>query len=110
MRIVFVLGNGAERRIVTAKPGDCLLDVAQDHDIPIEGACEGQMACSTCHVILDRADFGRFPSPSEEEEDMLDFAYGVTPTSRLCCQMVLSAEHDGLEVKLPQSTRNMLRV
>src|SRR3546814_1646477 len=69
--------------------------------MPLEGTCEGQMACSTCHVIVAKQDFGRLPEVSEEEEDMLDLAAGARRTSRLSCQIVLTEELDGLTVHIP---------
>src|SRR3546814_1673951 len=77
---------------VEAEPGSILLDVAQAHMMPLEGTCEGQMACSTCHVIVAKEDFDRLPPASEMEEDMLDLAAGVRRTSRLSCQILLTAE------------------
>ena len=75
--------------------------------MPLEGTCEGQMACSTCHVIVAAEDFDRLPPASEEEEDMLDLALGATRTSRLACQIVLSDELDGLTVRMPPGARDM---
>ncbi|MDO7842859.1 2Fe-2S iron-sulfur cluster-binding protein [Sphingomonas immobilis] len=101
---VTFIERGGERRTVQANPGDVLLDVAQAADQPLEGTCEGQMACSTCHVIVDAADFAALPPPSEDEEDMLDLAAGATRTSRLACQIVL---HRAITVRIPDIARNM---
>ena len=90
-----------------AAPGERLLDVGQRIGQPLEGTCEGDMACATCHVIVDAADFDRLPSASEEEEDMLDLAYAATRTSRLSCQIELSEALDGLTVRVPGERRNM---
>ena len=106
-RVIFVEPNGT-RREVSAPAGWSLLDVAHDNGIAIEGACEGSMACSTCHLIVDAEWYARLKPPSEEENDMLDLAYGVTRTSRLGCQIVLTDALDGLVVQLPAETRNML--
>ena len=92
---------------VSAAPGESLLEVGQRDGQPLEGTCEGQMACATCHVIVDAADFDRLPPASEEEEDMLDLAYDATRTSRLSCQIVLSDALNGLTVRLPSGSRNM---
>ncbi len=92
---------------VNANPGERLLEVAQADDQPLEGTCEGQMACSTCHVIVAAEDAGKLPPPSEDEEDMLDLAAGATRTSRLACQIVLIAELDRLTVRIPGEVRNM---
>jgi len=109
MRVTFIHADGTERTDAQANPGDVLLDVAQAHLMPLEGTCEGQMACSTCHVIVAREDFDRLPSASEEEEDMLDLAAGARRTSRLSCQIVLTEELDGLTVHIPAESRNMQR-
>lgn len=85
----------------TATAGDRLLDVAQAYDQPLEGTCEGQLSCATCHVIVDAADFARLPAATEDEEDMLDLAHNATRTSRLACQIRLSDALDGLTVRIP---------
>ncbi len=107
MRVTFVHADGKERTEVEAEPGSILLDVAQAHMMPLEGTCEGQMACSTCHVIVAKEDFDRLPPATEMEEDMLDLAAGVRRTSRLSCQIVLTEEMDGLVVHIPSESRNM---
>ena len=106
--VVFITARD-ERVEVEAAPGDRLLEVAQAADMPLEGTCEGQMACSTCHVVLPREWFDRLPRASEDEEDMLDLAAGVRPTSRLSCQIVLSEALDGIEVRIPGESRDMQR-
>jgi len=88
-------------------PGTTLLDVAQAAGMPLEGTCEGQMACSTCHVVVAKEWFDKLSAAVEEEEDMLDLAAGVTRTSRLSCQIVLSERLDGLEVRIPAESRDM---
>ncbi|KAJ9636528.1 mitochondrial matrix iron-sulfur protein [Knufia peltigerae] len=88
--------------------GDNLLDIAQANDLEMEGACGGSCACSTCHVIVESDDmYDKIPEASDDENDMLDLAFGLTETSRLGCQVQMSPELDGLVVKLPQMTRNM---
>ena len=106
-RIVFISPNG-ERTEVDAEAGTTVLELAWDNAVDIEGACEGSMACSTCHVIVDRAFFDRLPELSEEEEYMLDLAWGVRPTSRLGCQIVVTDELDGMELTLPAETNNQM--
>ena len=106
-KVVFIEAGG-NRKEVDAPVGFSLLDIAHRNDIDIEGACEGSMACSTCHLVVDEAWFGRLEPPSEEEEDMLDLAFGLTRTSRLGCQVTMSEALDGLTVRLPESTRNLL--
>ena len=93
---------------VYAKPGQRLLDVAWAAGQPLEGACEGVMACSTCHVIVDPEDFELLPPASEEEEDLLDIAAHVRRTSRLACQIVLSDELTSLSVRVPPGARNWM--
>ncbi|CAN0359163.1 unnamed protein product [Laminaria digitata] len=89
-----------------AKCGMNLMRVAQAHGIDLEGACEGVCACSTCHVTMAGEVFDSLPEPSEDEEDMLDLAFGLTETSRLGCQVIVTPEMDGIVVKLPAATRN----
>ena len=97
------------RHEVDAPNGLSLLEIANRNDIGIEGACEGSMACATCHVIVDAADFANLPEASEDEEDMLDLAFGLTQTSRLGGQLVMCDDYDGLTVPLPsQSARCFL--
>ncbi|MCH2393795.1 MULTISPECIES: ferredoxin family 2Fe-2S iron-sulfur cluster binding protein [Oceanibaculum] len=106
-KMVFIDPDGT-RHEVEAPVGLSVLEVAHRNGIDIEGACEGSLACSTCHVIVDPADFGRLEEPSEDEEDMLDLAFGLTKTSRLGCQIVMTEELDGLTVRLPSGTNNMM--
>lgn len=108
-KVRFVAADG--RSVVEAEgaPGTRLLELAQLNDQPLEGACEGAMACSTCHVIVAPEDFAKLPPASEDEEDMLDFAYGVARTSRLACQIWLSEAIDSLEVRMPGGSANMQR-
>jgi ferredoxin len=98
--IRFVATDGTIRE-VAGRPGDRLLDLAQADGQPLEGTCEGQMACSTCHVIVAPEDFAQLPPASADEEDMLDFATGATRTSRLACQIRLAAVMTRLTVKMP---------
>jgi len=106
-KMTFVVRGGTHKE-VDAPLGLSVLDIAHRHGIDIEGACEGQMACSTCHVIVDAGWFEKLPAPSEEEEDMLDLAFGLARTSRLGCQIVMTDNLDGLVVSLPENTRNLL--
>ena len=105
-KMIFIERDGT-RREVDAPLGLSVLEIAHKHDVDIEGACEGSLACSTCHVIVDAAWFARLGTPTEDEEDMLDLAFGLEKTSRLGCQIVMSDALDGLEVRLPAGTRNM---
>jgi len=92
------------------EPGDNLLRVGQAAGLPLEGTCEGQMACSTCHVIVAAEWFDRLPAAAEEEEDMLDFAAGARRTSRLSCQIELTAALDGLTVSVPTQSNDLRRM
>ncbi|NQW23820.1 MAG: 2Fe-2S iron-sulfur cluster binding domain-containing protein [SAR202 cluster bacterium] len=105
-KITFIEPDG-KRLEFQAGPGDTLLEVAQENGIDLEGSCEGCMACSTCHVIVDGNWFSRLEPPSDDEKDMLDLAYGLTPTSRLGCQVEITDGLDGLVVALPSEHRNM---
>ena len=84
------------------------MEIAVRHSMDIEGACEGNMACSTCHVIVDPDWSSKLSRPAEEEEDMLDLVYGLRRTSRLGCQIIMTAELDGLTLRLPGESRNLL--
>lgn len=103
----FLTPNGDLAAEAQAKPGDRLLEIGQARGMPLEGTCEGQMSCSTCHVIVEPDDFARLPPASEEEEDMLDLAVDAARTSRLSCQIVLDETLDGLTVRLPSEHRDM---
>ena len=106
-KVRFISADGSKMREVEAPAGERLLDVAQADGQPLEGTCEGQMACSTCHVIVDADDFAKLPRASEEEEDMLDLASHVTRHSRLACQIFLTETLERLTVRLPAGAHNM---
>ncbi len=106
-KITFVSPDGT-RKVVEAPVGLSVLEIAHKNDIDLEGACEGSLACSTCHVIVDDAWFDKLDEATEEEEDMLDLAFALTHTSRLGCQIKITPELDGLTVTLPSATRNMM--
>ena len=106
IRVRFVAPDGFATREVEAAAGDRLLEVAQHDGQPLEGTCEGQMACSTCHVVIAAEDFAKLPPASEDEEDLLDLAAHVTRTSRLACQIRLEG-FDSLTVRMPAEARNM---
>jgi ferredoxin len=106
-RVRFLSADGERVQEVEAPAGERLLDVAQAAGQPLEGTCEGQMACSTCHVIVAAEDFAKLPPASEEEEDLLDLASHVTRTSRLACQIHLSDALEDLTVRIPGGAHNM---
>lgn len=89
-----------------AHVGENILNVAKRYGIELEGACEGVCACSTCHVVLESNVYDRVEEPVEDEEDMLDMAFGLTPTSRLGCQIEVTEDIEGAIINLPAATRN----
>ena len=105
-KMTFIERDGISRE-VDAPVGLSVLEIAHKNNVDIEGACEGSLACSTCHVIVDAAWFKTLEGATEDEEDMLDLAFGLTQTSRLGCQIVMNKDLDGLVVKLPSATRNV---
>ena len=109
IRVAFITSEGA-RVEATAAPGDVLLDVAQGAGMPLEGTCEAQMACSTCHVILPPEWFAKLTPAVEDEEDMLDLAAAVQRTSRLSCQIMLTEDLDGIAVTIPPESHDMRRI
>ena len=107
VKVVIILRDGS-RKELSAAEGVTLLKVAQAANLDMEGACEGSMACSTCHVIVDPEWAAKLRPATDAENDMLDLTYGVTRTSRLGCQITLTGDLDGLTVRLPPTTRNMM--
>ena len=105
-KVIFIERDGT-KRVVDASLGLSVLEIAHQNDIGLEGACEGSLACSTCHVIVDQEYYGKLKPSSEEEEDMLDLAFGLTHTSRLGCQIIMTEDLDGITFTLPAATRNM---
>ena len=104
----FFRADGTLDKEVEAEPGQRLLDVAWAARQPLEGACEGVMACSTCHVIVDAEDFAKLPPASEEEEDLLDLASHASRTSRLACQIILTGDMESLSVRIPAGATNWM--
>ncbi|KAL5520637.1 YAH1 [Sanghuangporus sanghuang] len=107
IKVTFKDSKGTILKTVEANEGDDILSIAHEYDIDLEGACEGSVACSTCHVILDPQSYDLLPEPSDDENDMLDMAFGLTDTSRLGCQIKVTKELDGITCTLPAATRNM---
>ncbi|KAJ2721251.1 mitochondrial matrix iron-sulfur protein [Coemansia sp. Benny D115] len=103
--VTFIEPDGNEVE-ATGEEGTNLMELAHENDVDLEGACEGACACSTCHVILEDKIFDELPEPTDEENDMLDLAFGLTDTSRLGCQVLLTPEMEGMRIKLPSATRN----
>ena len=106
-KITFITHDNKHLEI-EAPNGLSVMEIAHQHDIDLEGACEGSLACSTCHVIVDQEWFDKLEEASEDEEDMLDLAFGLTRTSRLGCQIIMGPELEGMVVRLPETTRNMM--
>ncbi len=107
-KMTFIDKDGS-RREVEAPLGLSVLEIAHRNNLDLEGACEGSLACSTCHVIVEPEWYDLLNDASEDEEDMLDLAFGLTKTSRLGCQIRMSEELDGLTVRLPSATRNNMK-
>ncbi|WVQ74135.1 hypothetical protein IAR50_003727 [Cryptococcus sp. DSM 104548] len=107
IKLTFRDSNGADIKTVEGNEGDDILSLAHEYDVDLEGACEGSVACSTCHVVIDPASFDLLPEADDEENDMLDLAFGLEDTSRLGCQCRLTKELDGMVATLPSATRNM---
>lgn len=106
-KMTFIVRDGEEIE-VDAPLGLSVLEIAHRNKIDLEGACEGSLACSTCHVVVEQAWYDLLNTATEDEEDMLDLAFGLTHTSRLGCQIIMTDELDGLVVRLPAATRNMM--
>ncbi len=101
-KMIFVERDGTIRE-VEASLGLSVLEIAHRHGIDLEGACEGSLACATCHVVVDPSWSGKLAQPTEDEEDMLDLAFALEKTSRLGCQIVMTEALDGLVVRLPRT-------
>ena len=106
-KMTFILGDGSEKTC-EAPNGISVLEIAHKNGVSLEGACEGSLACSTCHVVVSEEWYPKLKTATEDEEDMLDLAFGLTHTSRLGCQIMMSDALDGLKVALPSATRNMM--
>ena len=108
IKVTFIARDG-KKYILEGNDGDTLLDLAKNNNISeIEGACEGCLACSTCHIVVDESWYNKLPPATEDENDMLDLAFGLTATSRLGCQIILNKELDGLIVWIPAEVNNLL--
>lgn len=105
VKIIFV--TKGEEKEFEVPVGTTVLEAAHNNNIDLEGACEGSLACSTCHVVVGKDYYEKLSEPSEDEEDMLDLAFGLTPTSRLGCQITMTKELDGIKLVVPDETRNV---
>ena len=107
INITFIGEKTMIEKTVIAEEGINMLELAHNNDIELEGACEGGLACSTCHLIVENQEyFDKLPEATEEEEDMLDLAFGLTETSRLGCQITATEKIDGIKFIVPDITRN----
>ena len=104
-KMTFITPDG-NRKEVEAAEGLSVLEIAHHNKIELEGACEGSLACSTCHIVVAKEWYDKLGAATEDEEDMLDLAFGLEKTSRLGCQLVMTEALDGLVVRLPAATRN----
>ncbi|OQR99217.1 2Fe-2S ferredoxin [Achlya hypogyna] len=107
VNFTFIEADGSKKEITTAV-GETILDIAHSNDVELEGACGGELACSTCHCIFEPAVFANLPPICEEEEDMLDLAWGLSDTSRLGCQVKVTKDMEGMVVKIPDESNNMM--
>jgi len=107
IKVHFKDSRGELIKTIEGNEGDDILSLAHEYDIDLEGACEGSIACSTCHVILSPEYYDLLEEPGDDENDMLDMAFGLTDTSRLGCQVILDKKLDGVVCTLPAATRNM---
>ena len=105
IKVIFIEGD--REKEVEALVGLSILEVSHQNNIDLEGACEGSLACATCHVVLEQKIYQMLEEPQEAEEDMLDLAFGLTHTSRLGCQVILTKKLDGIRIKIPSATRNI---
>ncbi len=105
IKVIFI--EAGKEKEVEALVGLSILEVAHQNEIDLEGACEGSLACATCHVVLEEKIYNKLGELEEAEEDMLDLAFGLTHTSRLGCQIILTKELDGMRITLPSATRNI---
>ncbi|KAK9761686.1 mitochondrial matrix iron-sulfur protein, variant 2 [Basidiobolus ranarum] len=106
LTVNFITSEG-DKVTVKAAEGDNIMEIAHQNHIDLEGACEGSLACSTCHVVIPEEYYEKLEEPSDEENDMLDLAFGLTDTSRLGCQVIMTPELDNITCKIPSATRNM---
>ncbi len=106
MTKIFFITPDNEKIEVNVPDGTSILEAAHSNGVPLEGACEGSLACSTCHIIMDSEFYAKLKPANEDEEDMLDMAFGLTPTSRLGCQIFVSKDLEGAVFKIPAKTRN----
>lgn len=108
VKITFLYEHSKEEVVIDAHCGMSVLEIAKQNNVNIEGACNGGLACSTCHVYIeDKQSFDSMPKAKEEEEDMLDLAFDVRECSRLCCQLIVTEKFDGVKFTVPKSTCNV---
>lgn len=100
MPVINVTTVAGQQLRLSADNGRSIMEVVKANDLPMLAACGGALACATCHVVIDPDWYERLPPPSEDEEDLLDTAHGLTPTSRLACQILLNDGLDGIRVRL----------
>jgi 2Fe-2S ferredoxin len=99
--VTFISKDGTKQTI-DAEEGSSVLEIAKVHDVDLEGACNGALACATCHVVVDEESYEKLSKPTEVEEELIEFAYGAAPTSRLSCQVRVTKELDGIKIKIPE--------
>ncbi|KAB5522798.1 hypothetical protein PHYPO_G00163550 [Pangasianodon hypophthalmus] len=106
--LLHFVNQSGTKTSVTATEGESLLDIVINKNLQIDGfgACEGTLACSTCHLIFDESVYERLEPMADEEMDMLDLAYGLTKTSRLGCQVIVAPWMNGMTVRVPQGIKD----
>jgi len=106
-KVNLIFLNGKKETHVEAEIGKNILEIAHENEVELEGACEASLACSTCHIILEQNVYDILPSAKEEEDDLLDLAFGISHTSRLGCQVIITEEFEGTKITIPSATRNL---
>ena len=108
INVIFTNKDKSLNEIVRVPIGTNMLEAAHNNNIDLEGACEGGLACSTCHLIVtEQIYFDKLPVATEDEEDMLDLAFDLCDKSRLGCQIIAEKDIDGIKFIIPSATRNM---
>lgn len=101
--VKIILNNNGIKQEIDANTGQSVMEAAVNANVDIEASCGGCLSCATCHIVVDPAWFDKLPHAEEDETDMLDFADGLTKTSRLSCQIEITDDLHGFEFSLPES-------
>ncbi len=98
--ITFIKSDNSEHQI-EVRSGVTLMEAGRDSNMGVEGTCGGSLSCASCHVYFEQTDYEKVGAPSEDEADMLDLSFNLTPTSRLGCQIRVDEALSGLRVHIP---------